>query len=214
MAAMRQLCTSAYLLDAGGLVMSGETNDVIRTYLNRSFSGAASDLTDVRRTGAGEIRFTSMRWEDESGSEMPGLASGHAGRIVLGLSAKKAFTRVRACIAFLDTFEQRVHYLNSYFVGDDLAKVEPGTNLVCEIPRVALAPGRYRVQLWLQTSGTILQDRIPDAGIVDVVEGNFFGTGKAMPEGTQLVLTDYSWRAQAAASETEEAASESLSSRF
>jgi lipopolysaccharide transport system ATP-binding protein len=212
MAAMRQLCTSAYLLDAGGLVMSGETNDVIRTYLNRSFSGAASDLSNIRRTGAGEIRFSSIGWEDQTGSEMPGLTSGHMGRIVLGLEAKKAFTRVRACIAFLDTFEQRVQYLNSYFVGEDMAKVEPGTKLVCEIPRVTLAPGRYRVQLWLQTSGTVLQDRITDAGIVDVVEGNFFGTGKAMPEGTQLVLTDYAWRVQAA-DENADSAMAGVSSR-
>lgn len=198
MAAMRQLCQRAYLLEAGGLVAEGDTGEVIRTYLNRSFSSSSADLSAAHRSGQGEVRFTHIRFQDEAGNEMPGLTNGHAGSIVLGVSADRPFQRVRACVAFLDTFEQRIHYLNSHFVRDDFAKLEPGMDLVCEIPRVSLAPGRYRMQLWLQTSATTVQDRITDAGTVDVVEGNFFGTGKPVPEGTQLALTEYHWKLQSA----------------
>jgi lipopolysaccharide transport system ATP-binding protein len=198
MAAMRQLCTSAYLLNSGGLALSGDTDEVIRTYLQSSFAVSASDLSAAPRTGAGEIRFTSMRFEDEHGNEAPGLISGQSGRIVLSYSARRAFPRVRVCVAFLDSFNQRIMYLNSYFVREDLHELPPGTELVCDIPRVQLSPGRYRIELWIQSSTTQVQDKITDAGHVDVMEGNFFGTGKAVPEGTQLAMMDYSWHLQEA----------------
>jgi hypothetical protein len=56
-----------------------------------------------------------------------------------------------------------------------------------------LAPGRYRLELWLQ-SATELQDWITDAGMMDVVDGNFFGTGRALPDGYQMALMDFSWK--------------------
>jgi hypothetical protein len=39
------------------------------------------------------------------------------------------------------------------------------------------------------------QDRISDAGFVDVEDGNFFGTGRAVAQGFQVALMDYSWKA-------------------
>jgi hypothetical protein len=48
---------------------------------------------------------------------------------------------------------------------------------------------------------------------VDVVEGNFFGTGRPVPEGTQLALTDYSWKLQSA-SVSQEAAAEAVGGRL
>jgi lipopolysaccharide transport system ATP-binding protein len=193
MAAMRQLCSSAVLLSAGRVATTGDTADVIRAYLSSSLSVSGADLSTVERTGAGDVRFSSMRFEDEDGNDAPGLISGRPGRIVLGLSCNRAFHRVRACVAFLDNFNQKIMSMNSYFVREDFGSVGMDTDLVCDIPRVSLAPGRYRVELWLQSSTTTLQDRITDAGSVDVVEGNFFGTGKAAVEGVQLALTDYSW---------------------
>ncbi len=200
MAAMRQLCSSAFLLSGGRLAMSGETGDVIRAYLSSSLSTSAADLTTAERSGAGEIQFSSLRFEDEAGQGAPGLISGRPGRIVFSLSSQRSFPRVRACIGFLDNFNQRIMYLNSYFVREDFGEVAPDTELVCEIPRVSLSPGRYRIELWVQTSATTVQDRIADAGSVEVLEGNFFGTGKAMAEGAQLALMDYSWQLQAAPS--------------
>jgi lipopolysaccharide transport system ATP-binding protein len=178
--------------------MCGDTDEIIRHYLSSTFSVSASDLTNAPRTGVGEIRFTSLRFEDEHGDEAPGLISGHPARIVVGFSSQRPLSRVRICLAFLDSFNQRIMYLNSYYVRDDLHELPPGPELICEIPRVQLSPGRYRLEAWIQSSGTLLQDRISDAGTVDVMEGNFFGTGKAVPEGMQLAMMDYSWKVQEA----------------
>jgi lipopolysaccharide transport system ATP-binding protein len=196
MAAIRQLCTSAMLLVSGGVSEAGSVDDVIRSYLAGTYSDSAGDLTQIQdRKGAGELRLRFIRFEDESGSDMGVLTSGHAGRIVLGLASDKPMRRIQACVAFLDQFNQRIMYLNSNFVREDIPVVPENGELVCHIPRVHLAPGRYRLELWVKSS-EVMQDRLSDAGTVEVVEGNFFGTGKALKEGFQVALMDYSWRNQ------------------
>ncbi len=201
MAAIRQLCTSAFLLSAGQVVDSGSAEDVIRGYLQSTLADTNSDLTTIRdRKGAGEIRFRSIRFEDEQGAQVEGLVCGQPGRIVLGVQSDRPFRKVRACIGFLDSLNQRLMYLDSKFVGDDMAEVPPNGELVCEIPRVHLAPGRYRLEMWLQTASRE-QDRLTDAGAVDVEDGNFYGTGRTVAQGFQVALMDFGWRARAAAPE-------------
>ncbi|MDZ4796659.1 MAG: ABC transporter ATP-binding protein [Bryobacteraceae bacterium] len=201
MAAIRQLCTSAFLLSAGQVVDQGTAEDVIRGYLQTTLADTSSDLTTIKdRKGEGEIRFRSIRFEDEEGEQVEGLVCGQPGRIVLGVQSSRPFRKVRACIGFLDSLNQRLMYLDSKFVGDDMAELPANGELVCEIPRVHLAPGRYRLELWLQTASRE-QDRLTDAGAVDVEDGNFYGTGRAVAQGFQVALMDFGWRAQAATDE-------------
>jgi lipopolysaccharide transport system ATP-binding protein len=194
MAAMRQLCSTAMLLSAGQIAENGDTDSIIKKYLNSTLSNEAADFSNTQdREGQGDIRITGMYFEDADGLPATGLISGQAGSIVLRLSMKRAFSRVRAGISFLDSYSQRIMYLNSYFVREDLPVVMPDSELVCHIPRVHLAPGRYGIELRLQSSGTILQDRISDAVSIDVFDGNFFGTGRTAVEGQHLALMDYNW---------------------
>ncbi|HYI91941.1 MAG TPA: ABC transporter ATP-binding protein [Bryobacteraceae bacterium] len=194
MAAMRQLCSTAILLSAGEIAENGDIDTIIKKYLNSTLSTDVADFSNVQyREGAGDIRFAGMYFEDADGLPATGLISGQSGSIVLRLNMQRAFPRVRVGISFLDSYSQRVMYLNSYFVREDLPEVAPETELVCHIPRVHLAPGRYRVELRLQSSSTVLQDRISDAVSIDVFDGNFFGTGRAGVEGQHLALMDFNW---------------------
>jgi hypothetical protein len=45
----------------------------------------------------------------------------------------------------------------------------------------------------VQSSGTVTQDRIADAGPLDVLEGDFFGTGRAPTTEFGVALMDYEW---------------------
>jgi hypothetical protein len=96
-------------------------------------------------------------------------------------------------------------YLNSYFMGIDMAYLPPNGELVCHIPRVHLAPGRYRLEVWVK-SNEVMQDRISDAGMIEVTEGNFFGSGRALAEGFQVALMDFEWSARSSEERSEEMA--------
>jgi hypothetical protein len=84
-------------------------------------------------------------------------------------------------------------YLKSTYVRSHLEAAGPGSELICEIPRVHLSPGQYRLEIWI-SSGSTLQDHVTDASILTVIDGNFFGTGEAVSPGFQVALMDYSWR--------------------
>ena len=198
LAAVRQLCTSALLLVGGQVEMLGRTEEVLRSYLDSAHEDSGGDLTQVKdRKGTGNLRFSYIRFEDESGLRTTGLASGQSGRIVLGVAANRTFRDIRACIAILDGFQQKIMYLKSTYVRSHLASVGPGMELICEIPRVHLAPGRYRLEIWM-SSGSTLQDHVNDATELTITDGNFFGTGEAVSPGFQVALMDYTWRAREA----------------
>ena len=196
MAAIRQLCGSALLLGSGGLSQIGKTDEVIRTYLAGTCSDAAGDLSHIRdRQGDGRIRLSSVRFEDETGFETGTLVSGQSARIVLGFSSEGPMRRLQACVAFLDTLNQHIVSLNSEFLGANMSCGATSGELVCEIPRVHLAPGRYRLEAWIKAAD-VLEDKISNAGTIEVMEGNFFGTGRAMKEGFQVAVMDFAWKAR------------------
>ncbi len=62
MAAVKELCTSAILLDKGQLVYSGKTHDVLREYLSSPIQITSQNLlNDAKiRRGNGEVRFTEI----------------------------------------------------------------------------------------------------------------------------------------------------------
>jgi len=197
MALIQQLCSKAYLLNGGTVETCGSASDVIRRYLKNSHAGGLSDLSAIKnRKGQGEIRIESLHFENKAGSHVSALRSGDFVRAVLHAKANGTHRRLRACFACFDEHQQQALYLNSLFTGDELNDLSRTGELVCEIPRLHLAPGRYRIGLWIQTSGTVLQDRIENAGYVDVVDGDFYGTGVRVEPGVGVVLMNHSWSAR------------------
>lgn len=195
LAAVRQLCNRALLLSAGRLVTEGSTQEVLQEYLASASEDDVNDLTQVRdRIGKGDVRLESLHFEDESGRRVAGLSCGQPGRIVLGVGGRKKVRNAVCCISFNNDLAQCISYLKSTFVEAPLDEVGPGDQLVCEIPRVNLAPGRYRVGLWIRGDDE-RQDQIGDAGPIDIEDGNFYGTGQAVQPGWQIALMDFAWSA-------------------
>ena len=193
LAAVRQLCTSTLLLSAGKVVNQGETETVLRQYLASTCTDRGADLSATAdRKGDGLLKFQYLRFEDDCGMEVTGLSSGQGGRIVLGVGGDQALSDVRCCLTVRDEYAQRIFYLKSTYVDAALPTVEPGDELVCEIPRVHLAPGEYRLEAWL-TSRNQMQDHVSDAGALTVTDGDFFGTGQAVAPNFQVALMDYGW---------------------
>jgi lipopolysaccharide transport system ATP-binding protein len=193
MAAVRQLCPVSILLSGGSIQAFGPTDDVIRTYLANSSTHSSADLSQIRdRRGLGEIRFRSIRLEDEEGRETPVLVCGRSARVCFTFDGQRSISNIRISMALLDTFDNRIMHLDSRLSGNDMPFLPVGAELVCEIPRVHLAPGQYRVELWLQSS-LVVQDHITHAAAVEITDGNFFGTGRALARGYQVALMDFSW---------------------
>jgi len=196
LAAIRQLCKSAILLEAGEIVASGSADEVIRNYTSRTMKGELADLSSLHdRTGEGGIRIRSVRLEDAGGAETRALTSGQAARILLTVSGRRNARNVHVAIGLRNGLDQRIMFLDSRVVGPAIPELPASGELVCEIPRVHLAPGRYNLELLLECDSR-KQDVISNAGAIDVIDGNFHGMGVALTDGDQVALMDYAWSVQ------------------
>jgi lipopolysaccharide transport system ATP-binding protein len=63
------------------------------------------------------------------------------------------------------------------------------------LPELPLSGGLYHVMSYVESDREI-QDWVPNAVLLPVVDGDFYGTGKAYPPGWQgkCVLVKYNWK--------------------
>jgi hypothetical protein len=62
------------------------------------------------------------------------------------------------------------------------------------VPDWPLSGGRYHVNIYIE-SDRAMQDYLNDASVIEVIDGDYFGTGKLHHEGWQgtSVLVRHSW---------------------
>ncbi len=53
-------------------------------------------------------------------------------------------------------------------------------------------PGRYTINLYCEV-GDVLSDYLREAAVVNVVEGDFFGTGRLSPQGHGGFVVEHDW---------------------
>jgi hypothetical protein len=82
--------------------------------------------------------------------------------------------------------------LSSRFSGDLLDPLPPSGVFECTIPSVGLAPGRYLLNVQIET-GYEHQDVIAGAAVLEVEPGSFFPTGRTPRAEQGLALTQHSW---------------------
>ena len=68
---------------------------------------------------------------------------------------------------------------------------ERGT-FTCSIARLPLMPSLYRVNLFATVNG-IIADWVTDAAMLEVADGDFFGSGRLQPSGYGSVIIDHDW---------------------
>ena len=64
--------------------------------------------------------------------------------------------------------------------------------VVCDLPRLPLKSGHYTFNLMGRINGQV-SDYITDAGVLDVEDGDFFGTGRLPGEHHGHFLFDQQW---------------------
>jgi lipopolysaccharide transport system ATP-binding protein len=193
MAAVQNLCNKAMLLSKGHLVLAGTVEKVVQEYLASSTGKRGMDLGAVAdRKGAGEARIRQVSFSSVDGSPIAGLVCGKPARITVDLSNPRPAQNPRISLCFRDMMDQRIMHLDSKLLGRQLHALGRDGQLTCDIPCVTLAPGQYKIELWLQVNERV-QDWITDAGTVEVLDGDFFQSGVALAPGYQFAVMDFTW---------------------
>jgi lipopolysaccharide transport system ATP-binding protein len=199
MTAIQNLCTRCIMMEQGHLVLDGKTDDVISAYMSKGTELAIGGPTDrLDREGKGDVWVTAINLRDERGAE---LAEAIAGKnIVLSVhySVKTGMT-LNDCIVCVEIHKdlRKFFTLSSALVDKRKLQLSGDGRIDFLVPDWPLSGGSYNVDTYIE-SDRMMQDRLDDASVIEVIDGDFFGSGKLHHEGWQgtSVLVRHSWSLQ------------------
>ncbi len=199
-AALLGFCQRGILLEQGQVAADGNIEAVIQCYLSSLRVTRPWDLSSYQdRQGAGRVRFTAALFENEMGDPVEQGVSGRPLIVKLNYqSASNGSTQplpnCRASVTFFDLLGQPLFNCSSELVIQDPVTLAAHGEIRCVIPRLPLSRGQYLLALFLQVNYEI-EDWIQSAVELEVVDGDFYGTGRLYPPGWhgKGVLVPHQW---------------------
>jgi lipopolysaccharide transport system ATP-binding protein len=184
------------LMDRGQLMMEGKTEDVVNAYMYKGAELAMSGLSDRSdRSGEGKVRITSIDLRDPSGSII-GEAIAGSDVIVSLAYAVKPDVVLNDCIVCVELAKDLKTYfaLSSALVDTRKLQLSGEGRIDFMIRDWPLSGGSYHVNIYVE-SDLVTQDFLNDASVIEVIDGDFYGSGKLVHSGWQgtSVLVKHSW---------------------
>jgi len=190
MVAVENLCHRGIVLGQGKLIFNGTAKEAINFYLN-SVSGESSqghivDLETAARANVLRPRLLQkMEFYTDDNVPMRGnLPMGAPLKIRVHFPLSEPVENFQIGIGFNNMFGQRIFTAHSRFEPDRSHGKRVGPQVfVCNIPSLTLVPGRYTLRVWMDI-GTDEVDIVDDAARIQVIESDYYGTGRVPWNGT------------------------------
>ena len=190
MAAIEGLCQRGVVLDQGRMTFDGPVEAALRHYVAASGTHALPPLaTRTDRTGDGRLRFTAVRFGTPDGPATTFL-TGQDLRLEIDYEAARELGHVSVSVPFFTHIGQPAFMAWTRMLDADFERLPARGTLVLDIPRLPLRGGGYVINLWCEVNGH-LADWIRDVARFDVLDGDYFGTGRTPPAAYGLVVVDH-----------------------
>jgi lipopolysaccharide transport system ATP-binding protein len=179
-AAIQGLCSECCLLKSGQLIAQGDPRTVLEQYTATAGSGQVIRVGERKdREGSGEIRFEEVTILDDNARLIDHALSGQNISIAVSYRAgeSKPISRLDVHVTFYTDRGQFMFTCSSEASGHPFDGLAPHGQIVCHIPELPLAPGRYSFNLWSTVRGD-MADWVQQAGSLIVEPGDYFGTGQ------------------------------------
>src|ERR1035437_143600 len=197
MAAIQNLCDKAMYLKNGQVQMIGEADRVISTYLKAASEINTINLEDRKdRSGNGAIQFTSVVFKDGLGNKVQALQCGSKGIIEIAFQQKNKteLNNFHIAMGIDDEYGQRITQFSNEATNQLFQGVSSNASVIqIQIDKIPLKQGRYSFVLY-STINNEIADWIQDAGTFDVEAGDFYNTGKLLPEGQGSIYINHSFQ--------------------
>ena len=196
MAAIQKLCSRCLLLVSGEVYKDGPVSDVITTYLNMSASvGGVSLAKRVDRKGNGDGRLTALFINDSPDDQIASVCSGDTVRFHITFKIQKPISSPIFYLAIYNNMGTQIIHCNTELQGFEPGPLHGEGEIVCEIPRLPLPPGLYKINIAIgHGGGGEIVDHVESAALMDVLAGDFYGTGHYRFLNRGICLADHRWR--------------------
>jgi lipopolysaccharide transport system ATP-binding protein len=204
MAAVENLCQRGILLKQGQLVYDGDSKSAVGQYLEMSTvsSGDNSSSIDLSDAPSRISKFKDtpdhksilQKLDLFTDGDRPAPRAVQIGaRLLLRfhLHTTREIPSFTMSIGINNTMGQRVLTLHTVFsptVGHELS---PGDSILeCDVASLPLMPGQYNVSIVVD-NGDIRLDAVPDAFALNVLDSDFYGTGRSPFSG--IFVAPHRW---------------------
>ncbi len=194
MNAIQRLCSDCMLLEAGKLVATGNTPEVITRYLATNTGEVTPacwiDLGGMSRVGTGRARFLAVRYTSDN--DQIGSQPYTDGPLEIALRIQSDTARAVGSFAatLYDEYGTNLVNANTMTLGHGVP-LRQGENLVrLRIRQVHLNPGIYVLGLWMADEPAEIYDWIESAIKIEIVRLEAEGLGlRPVPDGK--VVTEF-----------------------
>ncbi len=191
MASVEQLCNRAVLLNRGVVTATGPSRNVIAEYLQNTVSNTQSLISSVvQRSGTGALRLTSVHLEDPSGNPIDYAQSGKDVAVVLGYRCAEGETprNVDVGISLHASDTTMLSVLYTSYMRRPFQDIPPVGTFRFKLAQLPLKEGQYLIGARVVASGDELDWPQEPVGRLDVISGDFYGTGVKGYEGAAPML--------------------------
>jgi lipopolysaccharide transport system ATP-binding protein len=199
MAAVSKLCHRCLMLKNGTPFASGDTESVMGAYIRDCSPNTNGSLANFpERSGSGSIRLTDFYLEDTEGNRIGQVQSGSDFNIVFGFKCAQSTGSRKVNIGVSlhkpDTSGLTVFY--SSYTGEQFAVVPASGMFRCHVKRLPLKDGLYLVGVRVEAEGEEADWPRGMIGELEVIAGDFYGTGKNDFNGDAPLLLTANWSMQ------------------
>ena len=197
MAAIENLCTRSLLLVNGTIQSSGNTKTIISNYLKLNVKSNTSreKLIFNKRSGNGVFKFNEVKlFDNDDNSEIEQLQSGMNMRFRLYYEISEPILKnILIGIGVNNEYDERVAFLSNEMLNKTIEIIQNDDNFVdILIPKLPLAAGNYNITLFCSVNG-ITADWVENAYYFTINNGDFYNTGRNLPDGNGHIFLDYTF---------------------
>ena len=206
MAAVENLCSRGLVLSRGKLAFDGAGKDAVEFYL-KSVSGAGTSGHVIDLKSAPRVEPVSppllekIEFYTEGNKPLSvGLPVGDPLRVRVHFHLPRPTHSFNLGLGFDNMFGLRVFTAHSLFEPDRSTEDRVGTHVfVCNIPSLTLVSGEYTLRVWMDI-GNQQADLVDDAARIQVIDSDYYGTGKVPWNG--VFVLPHSWYLEQAGAAT------------
>jgi lipopolysaccharide transport system ATP-binding protein len=191
MASIQKLCTKIVMISEGTISFEGDVKEGVQHYLSSSIEKGNIDLSNrTDRKGGSIFKFTSIQAYSGNEDKLYSPQTGKDLNLKIYYESKKELKNVNLRIIVVSQDGIIKFVCNNTHSSGAFKTIPEKGFFHCKIPKLPLTKGKYFMHLTCMANKDFMDD-IEFAGEFDVIEGDFFGTGK-LP-AINSVLVDHSF---------------------
>lgn len=179
MAAIKNLCGKAMLLQQGKIEFQGETSSTINNYLIASEDLNKTDIELIsNRSGTQNVKFAGFHFESENGDKLDYLLAGEPVFFVFTLKVRSEAKKVSVGFSLHDMYGDPIGVLYSGYQDVFFDSLSIGYNTVkFKLADLYISPGRIIVKGRIEENGEESDWLKENLGVIDIEMGDFYNSG-------------------------------------